>query len=97
MKAWQLQNGRVRLLSVEPHDPGPGDVLVDVYYAGICGSDVPKLLRPHDFELPTSWRPGHEIVGTDADERWVVVDPLIGCDGCDRCSRGEVHLCPGLK
>lgn len=70
---------------------------VNVAYAGICGSDIPKLLRPKDFTLPEPWRPGHEIVGTDTDGRWVAIDPLVPCEACPHCSVGRTHLCSNLQ
>lgn len=84
------------LNEVDPPAPRTGESIVQTRYAGICGSDTPKLLRPGDFTLPDPWRPGHEIVGTDTTGRIVAVDPLVPCGGCQRCAAGDIHLCPEL-
>lgn len=78
MKAWESRRGELDLREVAPPRPRAGEVLIRVSHAGICGSDVPKLLRPGDFALPESWWSGREIAGTDPDGRTVAVDPLVG-------------------
>lgn len=84
------------LNEVDPPAPRTGESIIQTRYAGICGSDTPKLLCPGDFTLPDPWRPGHEIVGTDTTGRIVAVDPLVPCGGCQRCTAGDIHLCPEL-
>ncbi len=80
-----------------------GWALIQVQAAGICGSD----LHFYTGELPPdpgSVR-GHEIAGTIVDpgdtglEKGlaVVVHPLLGCDACDACRRGQVQLCDNLQ
>ncbi len=81
----------------------PGWVLIKVQAAGICGSDV----HFYTGELPVtpgSVR-GHEIAGVVADpgktelvrDRPVVVHPLLGCNECPACGRGEQQLCVDLQ
>jgi L-iditol 2-dehydrogenase len=97
MKAWEIRNGMLGLHDVkEPHS-SDGQTLIHVRHAGLCGSDLPKLLRPGDFALPDPWRPGHEITGIDTDGRPVAIDPLIPCRTCTRCTDGTTHLCPDLR
>lgn len=80
----------------------PGWVLVDVFSAGICGSD----LHFYYGKIPITQEEirGHEIVGQVKDPGdsnfqigdEVIVSPLIGCDSCQACTRGEKHLCEKL-
>jgi threonine dehydrogenase-like Zn-dependent dehydrogenase len=97
MKAWELRQSQLRLHDVERPGPGTDDAAVQVTYAGICGSDLPKLLRPNDFALPEPWRPGHEIVGTNDSGDPVAVDPLVPCGQCETCRSGDIHLCLRLR
>lgn len=97
MKAWESRRGELDLRDVERSHPQDGEIVLNVRYAGICGSDLPKLLLPNDFALPEPWRPGHEIVGTDAKGRRVAVDPLVPCEQCRCCALGDTHLCPNLR
>ncbi len=53
----------LRIATVDVADPGPGEILVKLSLAGICGSDVHRLTG----DLPFSGEPvciGHEAVGT---------------------------------
>jgi threonine dehydrogenase-like Zn-dependent dehydrogenase len=97
VKAWQYDDGQLRLLDVDPSPAGQDTVVVDVRYSGVCGSDIPKVLDPQSFSLPNHWRPGHEVVGTDPTGQWVAIDPLAGCGQCADCAAGDNHLCPDLK
>jgi 2-desacetyl-2-hydroxyethyl bacteriochlorophyllide A dehydrogenase len=80
-----------------------GWVLIKVQAAGICGSDI----HFYTGELPVvpgSVR-GHEIAGLVVDpgktelarEQAVLVHPLLGCNGCPACRRGQQQLCVDLK
>jgi threonine dehydrogenase-like Zn-dependent dehydrogenase len=97
MKAWEIRNGMLGLHDVEEPTPSDGQVLIHVRHAGLCGSDLPKLLCPGDFALPEPWRPGHEITGTDTAGRAIAIDPLVPCRTCTRCTDGTTHLCPDLR
>lgn len=97
MKAWEVREGNLGWHDVPPIRPSAGETLIRVSHAGICGSDRPKLLHPHNFDLPEPWRPGHEIVGVDTAGRRVVIDPLLPCGACVRCTAGDTHLCPVLR
>jgi threonine dehydrogenase-like Zn-dependent dehydrogenase len=96
MKAWEVSDNRLILDNVEPPVASEGESILDVAFAGVCGSDLPKLLAPSTFDLPTRWRPGHEIVGVDPAGTVVAVDPLIPCDACVHCNNGDTHLCGAL-
>jgi 2-desacetyl-2-hydroxyethyl bacteriochlorophyllide A dehydrogenase len=85
-------------------DPRPGEALVAIRAAGICGSD----LRHYRNEAPSSsypMRAGHELSGEvvaigagvtrlKAGAR-VGIEPLHlqGCGRCRQCRRGEYHVC----
>ena len=87
--------------------PGPGQVVVDVHRAGICGTDVELFTRELAyFEQGKSsfpLCPGHEWCGTvsatgaGVDERWagarVTGDTMLGCGRCRRCASGRHHVC----
>ena len=84
---------------------GPGEVLVRVAWAGICGSDVDLLRgrRPAPFaRYPIV--PGHEWSGTVEAigarrrrgvcwPRLVVGENIRPCGTCDPCRRGDVPSC----
>jgi threonine dehydrogenase-like Zn-dependent dehydrogenase len=97
VKAWEVRQGQLGFHDVDPPRGHIGEAEVRVSYVGICGSDLPKLIRPAEFALPEPWRPGHEIVGVDAAGRAVAVDPLIPCKRCQRCTLGDTHLCQNLR
>lgn len=81
--------------------PGPGEVLIRVGAAGICGTDY----RIWTGERPVSYplTPGHEFVGEVAGlgsgvrrvavgDR-VALEPNWGCGTCDLCREGNDNLC----
>jgi len=85
-------------------EPGPGEVLVRMGAAGICGSDVEVLegRRPARYvRYPII--PGHEWAGTVAalgpgveniDEgAAVVAEGFRACGDCARCREGRTNLC----
>jgi threonine dehydrogenase-like Zn-dependent dehydrogenase len=81
----------VELEEVESPDAGPGDVLLTVRAAGICGSEL------HGFRSAGMRKPplimGHEVAGVTPDGRRVTVNPLLTCGTCDLCSRGHPQVC----
>jgi 2-desacetyl-2-hydroxyethyl bacteriochlorophyllide A dehydrogenase len=96
--------GAVTLQRVPRPEPGPGEVLVRVGAAGICGSDLEVLegRRPADFvRYPII--PGHEWAGTveavgagvvNVDEgATVVAEGFRACGDCARCREGRTNLC----
>lgn len=97
MKAWEVEHGELTLRDLASPIPGPGESVIRVSHVGICGSDRAKLLEPSTFSLPEPWRPGHEIVGVDAAGRVLVVDPLVPCNTCLRCTAGDINLCSALR
>jgi threonine dehydrogenase-like Zn-dependent dehydrogenase len=86
--------------------PGPGEVLVRLRAAGICGSDVHGLAGEHPLmTLPRVL--GHELAGqveavgsevarvSPGDH--VVVDPMLRCGHCRPCRLGRYNCCESLK
>jgi L-iditol 2-dehydrogenase len=84
--------------------PGPGEVLVSVLAAGICGSDLELLAggRPAAYvRYPVV--PGHEWAGRVqaagpgvhdlAPGDPVVAEGLRSCGVCERCAEGRTNLC----
>jgi L-iditol 2-dehydrogenase len=105
MRALVVQRpGTAALENVPRPDPGPGEVLVRVGAAGICGSDVEVLegRRPAPYvRYPII--PGHEWAGTveavgsdveGIDEgATVVAEGFRACGDCARCREGRTNLC----
>jgi threonine dehydrogenase-like Zn-dependent dehydrogenase len=97
--------GEVR--EVEPPEPGPGEVVVDVERAGVCGTDAEffsgRMAYLHSGEAAYPVRIGHEwcgtvsAVGAGTDPAWlgrrVTGDTMLGCGRCTRCDGGRQHLC----
>ncbi len=99
--------GQAEVRDIEPPQPGPGQVVVDVERAGVCGTDVEfytghmVYLRTGEASYPV--RIGHEWCGVvtqagdEASASWigqrVTGDTMLGCRHCDRCRTGRQHLC----
>lgn len=99
--------GEAGVQHVEPPTAGPGEVVVDVARAGVCGTDVEfftgDMQYLHDGTASYPMRLGHEWMGTvtavgDGVERsWlgrrVTGDTMLGCGLCPRCRTGRHHVC----
>src|SRR5215467_1633223 len=83
--------GRVELLDVPEPDPAPGEAVVQVRAAGICGSELHGARRP-GFRTPPLIM-GHEFAGTGAGGEPVVVNPILSCGRCAECRGGLRHVC----
>lgn len=108
MKAAVFTNGRaVTVREIAQPEPGPGEVLVRVRAAGICGSDLHSW-RSGELWFPEAAPliPGHEIAGDvvacgknvdilKAGDR-VAVQPMITCGTCRVCREGSFQLCPSI-
>lgn len=101
MQAVQLRAvGDIALVEVERPAPGPGEVLVKVLAAGICGTD--RHLFKGEFPSTPPVTLGHEFCGevvevgdgvSLAQGHRIACDPNIACGACDQCLRGRVNLC----
>jgi len=98
----------IRLEQVPEPSVGPGDLLVKVSAAGICGTDL-RIVRGDHRKLPVGATriPGHEVVGTIekvgaevkalAVGQVVFIAPNIGCGHCRQCVLGSTNLCENLE
>ncbi|MFT5141810.1 MAG: 2-desacetyl-2-hydroxyethyl bacteriochlorophyllide A dehydrogenase [Rhodothermales bacterium] len=109
MQAWVLHGADdIRLETVPRPVPGPGEVLVRVRTAGICGSDLHYLKdgRCGNFVPSRPFILGHEFAGEVAAlgegvdgppvGTAVAVDPSRPCGRCSLCRQGLYNLCPEM-
>ena len=100
-----MRVGDIRTVEVPLPVPGPGEVLVRVLAAGICGTDRHLVLGEFPCTPPVTL--GHEFSGTvtalgdgadpDLLGRRVTCDPNIACGRCAPCLAGRVNLCTALQ
>ncbi len=96
--------GEIEVRMVSLAAPGPGEVVVRVAWAGICGSDVDLRdgTRPKPFvRYPII--PGHEWSGIvemvgDGVNRSLIGQPVVGenirpCSRCAPCGSGDTPRC----
>jgi threonine dehydrogenase-like Zn-dependent dehydrogenase len=108
MRAFVINGpGRAEVIEVDPPVAGPGEVVVDVERAGVCGTDMDFYSGDMSYldtgEAAYPVRIGHEWSGTVAhigplvDPSWlgarVTGDTMLGCGHCARCTGGRQHLC----
>jgi len=89
--------------------PGPGEAVVRVRAAGICGGDLHEYragrqLYPTPYPRPAQ---GHELAGevtavgpgvdSVAPGDRVAVQPMVSCGACGECAAGRRALCPSLE
>lgn len=94
--------GSIELVDIPVPQAGPGQVLVEIKYCGICGTDVHAYSMPgiFDWELV----PGHEAVGYVREigegvtgftpGQRVAVGPPGDCGSCYACNTGNPNTCP---
>ncbi|MFZ2286972.1 MAG: zinc-binding alcohol dehydrogenase family protein [Bacteroidales bacterium] len=104
MKAFAIIKERsVRVIDIEEPVPDPDEVLLEVHYVGLCGSDLNAYrgLMPL-VTLPRI--PGHEISGMIIDKGSMVpsslktgdkatVSPYSSCGVCPACRNGRTNSC----
>jgi L-iditol 2-dehydrogenase len=95
--------GQIGCAGVLRPRPGPGEVLVRVEAAGICGTD--RHLFKGEFPSTPPVTLGHEFCGiveiagegvTLAEGTRITCDPNIACGTCPACLEGRVNLCERL-
>lgn len=93
--------GDLRIEHVSVPEIGTDEVLVRVMAAGICGSDIGRVMVTGTYSFPTI--PGHEFAGKiekigarvthlKVGDR-VAVAPLKPCMNCEWCHSGKFSLC----
>jgi threonine dehydrogenase-like Zn-dependent dehydrogenase len=99
--------GKAEVTEVDEPVAGPGEVVVDVERAGVCGTDVEFFTGEMAYldtgEAAYPVRIGHEwcgvvsAAGPGVDPAWVgrrvTGDTMLGCGHCGRCAAGRRHLC----
>ncbi len=94
----------VGMCAVQP--PGPGEVRLDVAFAGVCGTDVHIAHGHMDHRVQTPQVIGHEMSGTVAEvgagvDDFAVGDPVVvrplDARGETPADKGVSHICRELK
>ncbi len=97
----------MRLRRLDRPTPREGEVLVQVAWSGICGSELSGFLGQNSLRTPPLVF-GHELSGTVAEVgpgvpdrsgtgrpgARVTVNPLVTCGRCRSCVSGRQQLCP---
>lgn len=85
--------------------PEQDEVLVEVGYFGICGTDLllwkgglprvePPVILGHEFcGTVVEDDPGHEMLAGQK----VAIEPLLNCGLCRACRTGNYHVCRNLR
>ena len=96
--------GHIEVRTVPDPVPGPGQVMVEVKYAGICGSDL--HIQHWDIQLPL--RPpmimGHEcsgaiaalgegVTGLEVGQEVTSESTMTSCGRCMACRAGHYNMC----
>jgi len=80
------------------------EVIVEVKYCGICGTDIaiysgthprakPPLIMGHEFSGLIKYSSNKKYKEGDR----VVINPLISCGKCEICRKGIPYICENLK
>jgi len=95
--------GNVALAERDEPSPAPGEALLDVVGAGVCGTDL--HIFDDEFRSVPPVTMGHEVsavvaaVGAGVGEGWlgarVVTETYYStCGACEWCRAGRANLCP---
>ena len=96
-----VESGKIQIKDVQLPEPGPGEVLIKVMLAGICGSDHSLYNGKFDVSLPVI--PGHEAIGRieklgpgvsglEVGQR-ITIQPNFACHQCSLCRAGHENIC----
>jgi propanol-preferring alcohol dehydrogenase len=101
-----VATGEVSLREMEIPTPSPGEVLLRVEAAGLCGTDLELIADPGRFGNTDITKPliiGHEFSGRVvrmpdsrhpwADGQLVIPYAVRGCGRCYSCCHAEENLC----
>ncbi len=98
---------KISCVDIEKPVPKPGEALIKVVAAGICGSDIgafrgtnglvsyPRVIG-HELAGVVESIPENNKNGIKVGDR-VVVDPYLYCGHCYPCSIGSTNCCTDLK
>jgi L-idonate 5-dehydrogenase len=99
----------LRIIEIEAPSPGPGEVLIKLGAAGICGSDMHYYFhgRVGAFQIREPLTPGHEASGIVAatgtgvtkvktGDR-IAINPSSPCGKCPACREGRENLCINMR
>ena len=101
------QDKNVELREIpQPPDPAPGQVVVQVRAAGVCGSDLHMWREHQSWEIKLPLVLGHEFCGVIAavgdgvagfaeGDRVAVETAAEVCGSCAFCHSGDYNQCPG--
>lgn len=104
MKAYAIKAKEVvEEVKIEEPEVGPKDVLVDIHYVGLCGSDLNAYLGKMPF-VTFPRIPGHEISGIVTSKGpdvpdtiqigdKVTLSPYTSCGSCPACRQGRPNTC----
>ena len=104
MKAISLsQPGQIELIDIPEPTVGPEDVLVDIKYIGLCGTDL-NSYRGKNALIAYPRIPGHEISGIIIEKggevpasielgSQVTLSPYTTCGICPACRSGRPNCC----
>ena len=105
--AYYERNRVIRVGKADVQPPGPGEVQIQVAYAGICGTDLHIYHGKMDWRVAPSQIMGHEASGVVSavgegvesvrEGQRVTVMPLKPCGTCPACRAGHSHICMNLK
>ena len=106
--AYMDQTHSMKFMDVNMPVPKEDEVVVEIEYCGICGSDVHfyENGRIGDFVVEGDFILGHETAGTviqigsgvtdlKPGDR-VALEPGIACGKCEFCKKGLYNLCPDV-
>ncbi len=107
MKAVKLEEPRkIGLVEMDRPVPGPGEALIRIKAAGICGSDIgafrgtnklvsyPRIIG-HELAGIIEEIPADNPKGLKVGDK-VIVDPYLYCGKCYPCSIGRTNCCTSL-
>ena len=94
--------GQIAVEEIAKPEMKADDYLVEVLYAGLCGTDIKTYKQGHRYFTPPCVL-GHEFTGRIVDAgsevdasligKKVVVAPYSGCGHCEMCESGFEELC----
>ncbi len=96
-----VEPGKLALVERSRPSPGPGEVLVRIRRAGVCGTDLHIYEGTHPF-LDYPRVIGHELSGEVEETgpgcaiavgQRVFVIPYLSCGACVACRRGKTNCC----